>query len=161
MGKFTTTNEFNGALSKIWELLLDDVITAEVYLQDLGYAEWAVADRQEGPEQTTRRVAMQPKRELPGPLAKLFGSGYRETEKSTFSTSERTWHWKRIPSTMADKIRMEGAVRFEELGPDRSRVISEISVEAKIFGVGGLFESSFEKSYREEMDRLVASLSKR
>ncbi|MGW2601547.1 hypothetical protein [Streptomyces klenkii] len=49
---------------------------------------------------------------------------------------------------MADKTRLEGMVRIEEIGPGRSRVIGEICIEARGFGAGGPFESVFEKLRR-------------
>ncbi|WP_058042014.1 DUF2505 family protein [Streptomyces roseifaciens] len=161
MGKFTTTHDLRGAAPEAWALLLDDAFMEEVYLQDLGYPEWKVTQRTEGPEQTTRKVMMEPRRELPVPVAKVLGAGYRDAEESTFSTPTRTWSWKRVPSTLADKLRQGGTVRVEEAGADLSKLVMSTEIEAKVFGVGGLIESTFEKVYREEAERIAASLSKR
>ncbi|UQI46474.1 hypothetical protein M1P56_20040 [Streptomyces sp. HU2014] len=161
MGKFAITHELNGTESETWALLLDDAFMGETYVQALEYPEWTVVERNEGSEQTTRRVAMQPKRAFPGPVAKVLGSGYREFEESTFHISTRVWEWKRIPSTLADKLSQSGVVRLEPIGDTKSRLISEIKIEAKVFGIGGLMESTFERAYREEADKVAASLNER
>ncbi|MGW1769116.1 DUF2505 family protein [Streptomyces sp. NPDC002073] len=161
MGKFTTTHELQGPASEAWALLIDDEFMGEVYRQDVGYPSWDVVERTEGTEEVTRKVAMVPKREMPAPVAKLFGSGYREVEESKFSTSARVWSWKRVPSTLADKLVQEGTVRIEEAEGGLSRLVIEIRLEAKIFGVGGLIEATYEKAYRSEADTIAASLSKR
>ena len=43
---------------------------------------------------------------------------------------------------MAEKVRNEGTLRLEPLGDSRVRRIAEITVEAKVFGIGGMIEST-------------------
>ena len=49
-------------------------------------------------------------------------------------------------------MRFVGVIRAEPIGDNKIRRISETEIEAKIFGVGGLMESSFEKQMREQAD---------
>ncbi|GGU10759.1 DUF2505 family protein [Streptomyces lateritius] len=160
MEKFTITHELRGAAPEAWVLLLDDEFVGEVYRQDLGYRQWAVSERTEDSGKTTRKVLMTPNRSMPGPVAKVFGSDYQESEHSVFSPSARVWQWNRVSSTMADKLRQEGLVRIEEAGAG-SRMVIQTVIEAKIFGVGPQVESTFKKAYREEADTFAVSLSKR
>jgi hypothetical protein len=53
-----------------------------------------------------------------------------------------------IPNTLADKLRVSGVMRVEPTDKGCRRVV-EVENEAKIFGIGGLVESSTEKSLRE------------
>lgn len=53
---------------------------------------------------------------------------------------------------MVDKIRIEGNTRVEPIADSKVRRILEVIVEANIFGVGGLMESSLEKNIWEEAD---------
>ena len=53
------------------------------------------------------------------------------------------------PSALADKMRNEGVMRIEAIGDNKVRRIADITIEAKIFGVGGLIESTAEKQLRE------------
>ena len=50
------------------------------------------------------------------------------------------------PSTMADKLRQRGSMRIEKPIGDKVRRIAELSIEAKVFGLGGLIESTTESS---------------
>jgi hypothetical protein len=67
--------------------------------------------------------------------------------------SEGVWRWKMIPSTLADKLFTSGIVRVEAQGDDKVRRVSEVTIEAKIFAVGGLLESTTEKQMRDGWDK--------
>jgi hypothetical protein len=73
--------------------------------------------------------------------------------------SERIWRWKMTPSTLADKLFTSGVVRAEPLGDSKVRRIAEMNVEAKIFAVGGLIESTAEKQIRDGWDRSAAFMN--
>ncbi|MGK5547479.1 hypothetical protein ACSNOH_22500 [Streptomyces sp. URMC 127] len=87
-------------------------------------------------------------------MQKLLGSGFRETEESRFDDKQLVWSWRRIPSTMADKIKEEGRVRVEAVPDGSSRLIAETTIECKVFGVGGLMESTAEKHSRHDWQAL-------
>ena len=89
---------------------------------------------------------------VPAPVAKLFGSKLRYVEEGRLDKATRTWRWKTTPSTLADKVKNEGTMRVEPAGDGKCRRIVEIVVEAKVFGVGGLIESSTEKQFQDGWD---------
>lgn len=76
------------------------------------------------------------------------------------SKTERVWRWKMIPSTLTDKLFVSGTVRAERISDTKCRRIAEMQVEAKIFGVGGMIESTSEKQLRDGWDKSAAYMNK-
>ena len=74
------------------------------------------------------------------------------TEEGTFDKATKIWRWKLIPGSLGDKVRSEGAIKVEPVGSDKVRRITECTIEANVFGIGGLIESSAEKQTREAYD---------
>jgi len=153
MGKFTLTHEINCNEETFWKIFLDTSFNEKLYKEALGFPEFTVVEQRETDNETTRKAAGQPKMEMPGPIAKLLGSGFRYVEEGRLDKKTKVWRWKMIPSTLADKIHNEGTMRIEKIDDNRVRRIAEITIEAKVFGVGGLLESSAEKQLREGWDK--------
>ncbi len=101
-----------------------------------------------------------PKMTMPGPVAKLLGSNFRYTEEAKLDKARKVWTFKMTPSVLADKMRQEGSMRVEPVGDGKVRRIADIVIEAKIFGVGGLIESSAEKALREGWDQSAVFMNK-
>ncbi|MFJ4188772.1 DUF2505 family protein [Kitasatospora sp. NPDC089509] len=160
MGKFTTTHEFAATPERVWALFLDRAFNERFYREELGFPQWEVIEQTQTGEEVTRKVTMQPRRDLPGPVAKLLGSGFRQTEDGTFAPADGTGKWRRVPSTLADKWREEAAIRIEPVDGGRCRMTIEFAVEIKVFGVGGLMESTLEKQLREEWDHFAAAVAR-
>ncbi|MDC0711888.1 DUF2505 family protein [Stigmatella sp. ncwal1] len=160
MGKFTATHEIHCTEDAFWKLFFDKESDTRFHKEDLGYLEYQIVEQRETSTETFRNASAQPRMDLPGPLMKLFGSGYRHTEEGRFDKGTKLWSARRTPSTMADKFRQEYVLRVEPVGTDRVRRVIEYNIEAKVFGVGGLMESSFEKLVREEFDKSAAFLNK-
>jgi hypothetical protein len=160
MGKFTVTHEIHCNVDTFWKTFLDKDFNVNLYTVTLGFPDWKITDQTETDTQVTRKVAAQPKMEVPGPVQKLIGANFRYTEEGTMSKSEKIWRWKMTPSTLAEKLFTSGTVRVEPIGDNKVRRIAEMNVEAKIFGVGGLLESSAEKQLREGWDKSAAAMNK-
>ena len=86
--------------------------------------------------------------EAPAAVAKLLGSSFGYDEVGTFDKATKTHKFVIKPNVMTEKLRNEGTVKCEPRGDGKSTRIVEIIAEAKVFGVGGMIESSFEKSFR-------------
>lgn len=153
MGKFTITHPINCDLDTFWKWFLDKDFNVKLYTGPLGFPEFSVVDQTETETTISRKVQAQPKMEVPGPVAKLIGPGFRYTEEGTMTKSERVWRWKMTPSTLADKLFTSGVIRAEAAGDGKVRRIAEVSIEAKIFGVGGLIEGSAEKQIRDGWEK--------
>ncbi|MFO0620352.1 MAG: DUF2505 domain-containing protein [Polyangia bacterium] len=153
MGKFTVTHEINCNAETFWEVFFDKAFNEQLFLRELGFPEFTVISQTDSATSLVRKVSGQPKMDLPGPVAKLLGPGFRFTEDGTFDKTTKLWKFKMTPSTMADKLRQEGSMRIEPIGDSKVRRIAELSIEAKIFGLGGLIESTTEKQLREGWDK--------
>lgn len=153
MGKFTVTHEINCNAENFWKLFFDKDFNVKLYKEGLGFPEFTIVDQRETDVDLVRKVVGSPKMEVPGPVAKVLGSNFRYTEEGKFDKAAKIWRWKLIPSTMADKLRNEGTMRIEPIGDTKIRRIAELVLEAKVFGIGGLIESSSEKQLREGWDK--------
>jgi len=152
MGKFTTTHEIKCNEETFWKVFFDKEFNEKLYKEHLGFPAFRILDQQDNERETTRKVSGTPKMNVPGPVAKVLGSNFSYTEEGKFDKSKKLWTWKMIPSTAADKLRNEGTLRLERIDENRVRRIADLVMEAKIFGIGGLLESSAEKQLREGWD---------
>lgn len=153
MGKFTVTHEINCNVETFWKVFFDKDFNMKLYKEHLGFPEFTIVDQKETDTNIVRKVTGTPKMDVPGPVAKLLGSNFRYTEEGKFDRGTQIWTWKMIPSTQADKLRNEGTLRITAIGDSKVRRYADIVVEAKIFGVGGLIESSSEKQLRDGWDK--------
>jgi Protein of unknown function (DUF2505) len=160
MGKFTVTHEINCDAETFWKVFFDKSFNDELYLKELGFPEYKTLEQNETDTKITRKVHGQPKMDVPGPIAKLLGSSFSYIEEGSMDRASKLWRWKLLPSTLAEKLRTEGTVRIEPIGDSKVRRVAEIEVEAKIFGVGGLMESSAEKQLRQGWDSSAAFMNK-
>jgi hypothetical protein len=144
MRKATATSEFPCDVDTFWKVFMDKDYNRAFYLEELGFPQLEVLEQTE----TTRRLRAVPKMNMPGPVMKILGDSFGYEEVGTLDRSKSEWRWKMIPNTMSDKLRTDGVVRVEAAGEGRCRRIDEVSVEAKIFGIGGLIESSAEKEVK-------------
>jgi hypothetical protein len=158
--KFTVTHEINCNVDTFWKIFFDKNFNETLYKNELGFPEFSVFDQQETDTTITRKCAGKPKMNMPGPVMKLLGDGFRYTEQGTFDKAKKIWTWKMIPSAMADKLRQEGSVRVEAVGDSKVRRIADIINEAKVFGIGGLLESSAEKALRQGWDDSARYMNK-
>lgn len=160
MVKITLTHEFDCTPEAFWKLFLDKDFNTALYLDVLGFPEFRIIEQTETDTQATRKVVGQPKMNMPAPVMKLLGSGFRYTEEGKLDKKAGLWSWKMTPSTLADKLRNDGSFRVEAAGDRRCRRVTEIVIEAKIFGVGGMVESNTEKTMRDGWDRSAVFMNK-
>ena len=160
MGKFTVTHEINCNEETFWKTFLDKEFNEKLYKEGLGFPEFTIVSQNETDSEVLRKVTGTPKMDMPGPVAKLLGSNFRYTEEGKLNRGAKVWTWKLIPSALADKMRNEGTLRISAIGDSRVRRVADIIIEAKVFGVGGLIESSAEKQLREGWDASAVFMNK-
>ena len=95
---------------------------------------------------------------MPGPVAKLFNSGLSLIMGGSISLVNNTWQIKYTPSTLADKILLERTLRIVT-NDNGITQYSDYILAAKIFGLGGLLESTLEKLLRTEADQTSAYMN--
>lgn len=147
MATFRMTHDIDCDPERFWKIFFDTQFNEKLF-KSLEFTEWNVVKLTEDENSIVRIVKAVPKMDLPGPVAKLVGSGFGYDEEGRFDRATKTFKYVVKASTMAEKLRHEGVVRCEDLGNGKCRRVADIIAEAKIFGIGGMFESALEKGYR-------------
>lgn len=136
-----------------WRVFVARDYNEHLYRHTLGFPAFEIREEHDSDTEYTRTTYGVPKMSMPGPVQKLLGSSFSYTEHGLLDRTRGLWTFKIIPSTLADKMRHEGTVRLEKLGEDKVRRLVDIVIEAKVFGVGGLLESTAEKSMRDGWEK--------
>ena len=160
MGKLTLTHEIRCNEETFWKIFFDKTFNETLFRSELGFPEYNILEQRETDAEIFRKISGQPKMNMPGPVMKALGSGFRYTEEGRLDKAKKIWSWKMTPSTLADKIRNEGTMRVEPAGEGKVRRVTEMTLEAKIFGIGGLLESSSEKAMREGWDKSAVFMNR-
>jgi len=150
--RFTVTHEINCDAETYWKLFFDKEFNQALYKGELGFPRFTIDEQREGDKEIYRKVSAEPKVDLPGPLKKILGSSFSYVEEGTYDRAGKIWRFKTV-SSLGDKMKNDGTMRVEPLGPGKCRRVGEISLEAKMFGVGGMLESTGEKELRKGWDQ--------
>ena len=153
MRKFTLTHEINCSVDHFWKVFFDKDFNTELFTKELGFPEYKIVEQSDNDGTVKRRIKGVPKMEMPKAVMKVLGDGFGYEENGQMNPNTKVWTWKMTPSTLANKLRNEGTVRCEPMGDNKCKRIAVIECEAKIFGVGGVIESSTEKEFRRGWDQ--------
>lgn len=149
MPSFTMTHEFDCDLDRFWKIFFDEAVTKATYAH-LGFPKWELVDTKDTDKEIVRKVKAVPKLDLPGPVAKVLGDGFGYSEEGRFDKEKKEYKFVITPTTLADKLKNEGKVRAEAIdGGKRTKRIVDVTIEAKVFGVGGMIEKATEKGTRD------------
>ncbi len=129
---------------QFWEIFFDKEFNHWLYLDGMHFTKYETVRQSDGPD-IERVVRGEPKVDLPRAVRKILGDNFGYEETGKFDAAAKMWRWKMRPGTMAEKLRMEGTVRLEDAGDGKCRRLADITIEAKIFGVGKLIEKTTEK----------------
>ncbi len=141
-----------------WSVFLDAEYLKKLYVEQLQFKSFAILELTD----STRKLAVSPKMNLPGPIEKLIGDSFAYEDHGTLDRAKNEWTWRMMPPS-GQKARKEvvatrGSVRVETISKAELRRTDEIIIEGKVFGVGGLIESSAEKEFRSAMTKELAFL---
>jgi hypothetical protein len=125
-----------------WKVFLDEQFTRALFLDELQFKELTILELTD----SSRKVRVVPKINLPGPLQKLVGDSFGYEEHGTLDRARNEWTWRMIPKK--EIIATRGKVRVEPTGDGHCRRNDEVIIEGKIFGLGGVIESTAEKEVR-------------
>jgi Protein of unknown function (DUF2505) len=153
MHSFTLSHEIQCDEETFWKIFFDKDFNAALYKEGLAFPDYSVLELKESDKEIFRRVKVTPKMDAPAPVAKVLGSSFSYVEEGTFDRAAKIYRWKSIPSQMAEKVKTDGDVRAQPAGDGKVTRLSKFNYEAKIFAIGGLVESSIEKSLRSGWDK--------
>ncbi len=153
MSQIRLEHEINCDADTFWSIFFDEKLNKAIYKHGLDFPEMSIESFKDEGGKVARKLSAQPKlKNLPGPVTKLLGSNFKYVEEGTLDRAEGIFRFKMIPNTMADKLKQEGTMRITPIGDKKVKRIVEVSVEAKIFAIGGLVEGAAEKTLREAWD---------
>ena len=139
MREVRVVSEINCTSEVFWKLFFDAEFNERLFKDGLKFEVAEVLELSE----TTRRMRCKPRIELPRALKKIAGDGFGYEERGRLENG--VWRWTVIPTLKPDKVTNTGTVTVTPLGDNRCKRIDEMRIEAKIFGIGGLIESTSEK----------------
>lgn len=153
MLEFTLNHPLMCSADRFWALFLDPGFTREM-LTGLGFARVDVGELRPGASSTDKRRSMRsiPKLDLPAVVARLVGEAFAYVEEGSFDERSRRWTYQSRISVM-EQFRVGGRIWVEPTKTGRCRRISEVWIEAKIFGIGGLVERAAESNVRDGFRR--------
>mgnify|MGYP001818321149 FL=1 len=147
-----------------WASFLNESYLRALYLDELESRAFAILDIGEA----SRKLRIAPKMKLPAPVAKLIGESFAFEEHGTLDHATNEWTWRMVqPANLdskrkprKDAVTMHGTVRVEPSGEGHCRRTDSFTVEAKIFGLGSLIESSIEKELQSARAKEYAFLAR-
>lgn len=161
MAKFTVTHEINCDEETFWKLFFSRTFNARMYSEVFKFPAFEIVDEQDDGNLVIRKAAGRPRvQALPDAVQKLLGSNFGYVEESVFDKTKKTWRWKMMPTHLSDRLCNVGHLRLEPDGAGRVLRIAEVTVEARIFGLGRFLEGVAEKELRSGWDQSAAFLNK-
>jgi Protein of unknown function (DUF2505) len=153
MATRTGERDFDCEPDTLWQRVFFSVeYNRKLFLERLKFEQWEVAEQVETADGFIRTVHAKPRvGDLPGPIKTLLKNGMGYTERGEYFRSQSRFVIAITPNSLAEKLKISAEVRVTPLAGGRCRRLSTTSVEAKIFGVGGMLEKlildDIEKSY--------------
>lgn len=147
-----------------WAVFLDESYLNALYLEELECPAFAVIEIGE----TSRKLRIVPKMKLPAPVAKLIGESFAYEDHGTLDRATHEWTWRMVqPANLdpkskprKDAVTMQGTIRVEATGDGQCRRTDDFSIEAKMFGLGSLLESTIEKELQSARAKEYAFLTR-
>ena len=147
-----------------WASFLDEAYLRALYLDELesrAFDVLAISD-------ASRKLRIVPKMKLPAPVAKLIGDSFAYEEHGTLDRVSGEWTWRMVqPANLdpkskprKDAVTMHGTARIEPSGDGHCRRTDTFSIEAKIFGLGSLIESTIDKELQRARAKEYAFLTR-
>jgi hypothetical protein len=161
MRTFTITQDIATDVATHWTLFLDDAYDRAQYIEGLHYPAYELVERTETDAEVRRTIRVTPLLDLPGPVQKLLGKGFGYEESGRFDKATQIWSSTTTPNMLRGRLRSTSTVRCEPAGDVRCTRIIELAVEANVFAIGSLVESSLEKNFRTGWAGVAAYMNKR
>jgi len=155
MAEVTVRNEINVDEHTYWTTcVFDPEFNRKLYVEALKFPEWRVLETREDESTIWRRVQVQPPSgSMPGPVKKVLGDALSYIEEGTFNKKTKRYSFKVIPSTLAEKTSIHGEMWVEPLGDKKVARVTKMTVEVKVFMVGGMIEEMVISDLRSSYEK--------
>jgi hypothetical protein len=137
-----------------WKLFFDEKYTRALFLEELQFKDCAVLEQTE----TSRKLRLVPKVNLPAVIQKVVGDAFAYEEHGTLDRARNEWTWRMVPRK--EIVATRGRVRIEPISDTECRRSDEVIIEGKMFGVGGLIESTAEKEVKASWPKELGFLER-
>lgn len=151
MKKVTESFSLPCSVEAYWRIFFDEAYGKALYLEALGFRDYRVLEQKDG----ARKLRIAPKVNLPGPIASLVGDAFAYEEHGTLDRGRNVWTWKMVPSGKAF-LQTSGTISVQPDGEGKCRRTDDVAVEGKVFGLGGIIESTVEKELRASWHKELA-----
>jgi hypothetical protein len=141
---------YDVSVDTYWDALCFDLEYQRLmYCEALGCVEMRVlaneGDRTRGLKRHLRFIKPM---EMPGAIAKIFGSHITMDEFGEFDPREQRWSYRMVPSIMGDRIDIRGRVQaVAHAGGTEQRSLN--TVTCRLFGLGAIIEPFVMRSAAE------------
>lgn len=147
-----------------WQLFLDEKYMRALFMEALEFKDFSVLELSDA----GRKIRAVPKLKLPAVIDKLVGDTFAYEEHGTLDRAKNLWTWRMVqPAKLdpkskpkKDMVSTRGTIRIEPTGDGQCRRTDEVVIEAHIFGLGGVIESTVEKEVRASWAKEFAFLRK-
>ncbi len=158
MPETTLRHEIDTDEETYWSRCVFDAdFNHKLYIDALRFPEWKLLDSKEDDATIWRRIQVEPPMgNMPGALKKVLGDRLSYVEEGTFDKKTKRYSFKVTPSTLTDKTKVVGELWVEKLGDKKIARLTKISVEVKVFMVGGLVEDRILSDLRDSYDKGTA-----
>jgi hypothetical protein len=147
MRKLRESTTFPCDVETYWRRFWDDDVARRLYMEGLSFRAFTVVSKTDN----DRTLRVQPKMSLPSAVEKILGPSFAYDEIGSLDRASSTWSW-RMKSPLGDKLETRGTIRIEAEGSGVRRT-DEVVLDARVFGLGSLIESSAEKELRAAWER--------
>ncbi len=147
MTQVSITRDLPCSVDAFWASFLDSAFMTRAF-ETIGFSKYDILEVRDEARRVVRRADARPPVDAPAVVQKVLGPSFGYVEEGEFDRASQTWTWSANPSVLADRSRMAGRLLVEALGANRCRTRFEATIEVKLLGIGGLIESTGERSLR-------------
>ncbi len=158
MPEITLRHEIDTDEDTYWaKIVFDAAFNEKMYVGSMKFPQWKLLDSKDDDAKLWRRVQVDPPvGDVPAAVKKVIGDRLSYVEEGTFDKKTKRYSFKVTPSTMAEKTKVAGEMWVEKLGDKKIARLTRISVEVKVFMVGGLVEDRILGDLRSAYDKGTA-----
>lgn len=155
MPEITLRHEIATDEDTYWsKIVFDAPFNEKMYMGGLEFPQWKLLDAKEDDAKLWRRVQVDPPvGDVPAAVKKVIGDRLSYVEEGTFDKKTKRYSFKVTPSTMAEKTKVSGEMWVEKLADKKIVRFTRMSVEVKVFMVGGLVEDRILSDLRSSYDK--------
>ena len=158
MPEITLRHEIDTDEDTYWaRCVFDADFNKKLYIDALKFPQWKLIDSKDDDAKIWRKIQVDPPTgDMPGAVKKVIGDRLSYVEEGTFDKKTKRYSFKVTPSTMAEKTKVAGEMWVEKLGDANGKKIArvtKISVEVKVFMVGGMIEDRIVADLRSSYDK--------